>query len=268
MGKHKQQQHKGQRPKKNRSSRPKFTTIPDKSYYSLRHVVRSQITGTAFSVFNFEALSMQTLQPMYRDQLLGLWSRYVVHGVTVEHRIVNKSTTVDMECLTYHGNGNTIVALTFAQALEYKYTRRKLLTTSGNAKSLTIRQTIFFNSFLPAHYFDDSNFWGSSTAAPPYCINDGYQYAIGFFSADGTSTMAATMDRKITFHVQLMQLHPTSNSFALDADRPVLQYTKSDSDDCSNSEHSEDDDAKAVKVKFKNKNTTKGAVLATQSKKK
>lgn len=201
---------------------------------SLHHCVRSQISGAAYSVFNFEGLGLQTLQPMYRDQLLALWQRYVVLGITVEHRLVNKSSTVDMECLTYHGNGNTVVALTFAQALEYKYTQRRMLTTSGNGKALTFSQTVWFGSYLPKQFYDDSNFWGTASAAPPYCINDGYQYAIGFLAADGTSSMNATLDRRITFHVKFHQLAAISNSLADDTsqDRPVLQYLR-DADETS-----------------------------------
>ncbi len=215
-------------PKRRQSSLTKFPQMPDSFQISLHHCVRSQISGTAYSVFNFDGLSLQALQPMYRDQLLALWQRYVVLGITVEHRLVNKSSTVDMECLTYHGNGNTVVALTFAQALEYKYTHRRMLTTSGNGKTLTFSQTVWFGTYLPKQYYDDSNFWGTSTAAPPYCTNDGYQYATGFFSADGTSSMNATLDRRITFHVKFHQLAAISNSLADDTaqDRPVLQYLR------------------------------------------
>jgi hypothetical protein len=179
----------------------------------MRHDVRSQISGTAYSVYNFDLCELTTLQPMYRDQLLALWRRYCVLGVTIEHRLVNKSSTVDLEVLNYHGSGTTVSALTFSQALEYKYTTRRFLTTTGNAKSVTFTQTIDLRRFLPRGYHTDSDFWGDSATKPTFCTSlDGYQSAIGFFTADGTSTMSATMDRRIVFHVRLFELAAIANS--------------------------------------------------------
>jgi hypothetical protein len=207
--------------------------MPNKFKISLRHDVRSQVSGTAYSVFNFDALELLTLQPMYRDQLLALWRRYVVLGITVEHRIVNKSTSVDSECLIYHGSGTTVSNLTFSQALEYKYTKRHILSSNGNSKTLVVRSTVWFDKYLPPKYWDDSDFWGDASGKPPFCISaDGYQHAIGFFSVDGTSALSLMMDRRITFHVQFFELAAISNSLnGPPNELPVFEQPFSVSDD-------------------------------------
>jgi len=145
-------------------------------------------------------------------------------GVTVEARIVNKSTTVDIETLSYHGSGTTVAALTFSQALEYKHSQRQMVTTSGNAKTIISRRTVWFKSYLQPKFYDDSDFWGTSADKPSFSVTgDGYQYANTFYSADGTSTMSATMDRKITFHVKFFELAAIANSFNFPNEQPQLQ---------------------------------------------
>lgn len=203
----------------------RFPKLMDRFDISLSHVVRSQVSGTAFSVYNFDVLELSTLQPMYRDQLLALWRRYVVLGVTVETKIVNKSATVDLEVLRYHGSGTTVASLTFSQALEYKHTQRVMVTSTGNSKTVTLKQTVWLNNYLPNGYARDSDFWGTSADKPIFCTTggDGYQHATAFYTADGTSTMSATMDRRIIFHVSFFELAAISNSLSIPpGERPVL----------------------------------------------
>ncbi len=226
----------------------------------MRYDVRSQISGTAYSVYNFDLCELTTLQPMYRDQLLALWRRYCVLGVTIEYRLVNKSSTVDLEVLSYHGSGTTVSALTFSQALEYKYTTRRFLTTSGNAKSVTFTQTIDLRKYLPKGYISDSDFWGDSATKPTFCTSlDGYQAAIGFFTADGTSTMTATMDRRIVFHVRLFELAAVANS--LTEPPPTLHFGAALDNDSSDEDqlHSPPELVKSTKSSLPGRQSKKAA---------
>jgi hypothetical protein len=133
-------------------------------------------------------------------------------GVTIEAKIVNRSSTVDVEVLDYFGDGYTVTGLTFNQALEYKHTKRVLCSTSGNQKVVQIRRSIMFSQYLPPKFWDDSRFWGTASSGPSYSSDRGFQHAIGFLAADGTSSVAVTMDRKIIFHVRLFTLAAITNS--------------------------------------------------------
>lgn len=217
---------KRQPPKKRRTKKISFPPIPGRQRMSLNHTVRSQVSGSTYNVFNFDALEMQTLQPMYRDQMLALYRKYVVRGVTIVDKIVNKSTTVDAEVLTYHGSGATVASLTFSQALEFKTTRRYLLSTSGNKKVLNLSRTVMFNRLLPKDYWSDSEFWGTALSKPPYCISqDSIQCATGFYSADGTSSISIALDRRIVFHVEFFELAAIANSLNQPASEiPLLSF--------------------------------------------
>ena len=219
MGKNKKQkaQSKRQRRSNKRASNSNKGVVrlmPDNVNYSLRYTSRSQISGTSFSVYNFDATTLHVLQPTYRDQLLAIWQQYVVLGVTIDTKIVNKSTTIDAEVLEYHGDGYTISGLTFNQALEYKHCTRRLCSVSGNTKSLSFSSTIWLSKYLPKNYMNDSRFWGTSTAGPSYSTDRGYQHAIGFIGADPTQTISVMMDRRITFHVKFFTLASITNSLA------------------------------------------------------
>lgn len=205
----------------------KFKTMPDVMNVSLIYVARSQVSGTSFSLYNFDGLTLHVFQPTYRDQLLTIYNQYVVFGVTVQAKIVNRSTSVDVEVLDYFGDGYTVSGLTFNQALEYKHTQRHLLSTSGNQKVYNFERTIFFKNFLPPKYWDDSRFWGSATAGPAYSTDRGFQHAIGFIAADGTSSISVTMDRRITFHTRFFTLAAITNSLDTSA-RPVLMNEQED----------------------------------------
>lgn len=148
-------------------------------------------------------------------------------GVTINAKLVNRSTTVDVEVLDYFGDGFTVSGLTFNQALEYRHTRRNLLTTSGNKKSITINRQLLFGRYLPPKFWDDSRFWGTASAGPSYSTDRGFQYAIGFLAADGTSSVTVTMDRKITFHVRFFTLAAITNSIDNSA-KPVLMNEQDD----------------------------------------
>lgn len=208
--------------KRRGSKMNKFRPIPDRFNVSLKYTSRSQVSGTSFTVYNFDLTTLQTLQPSYRDQLLAMWQQYVVLGVTISAKIVNKSTTVDAEVLEYHGDGYTISALTFNQALEYKHTVRRLCTTSGNGKTITINKTIWLSRYLPKNYASDSEFWGNATSGPAYSTTRGYQHAIAFIGADPAQTISVTMDRRITFHVRFFELAAISNSLSCEEFRPLL----------------------------------------------
>lgn len=212
-------------PKQNNNKRPskkgkntkrrgyKYPMMPEVFNVSLKHDVRTQNSGSTFNVYNFDGCSLQTLQPMLRDQLLGIYTNYVVMGITVTSRVVNKSTTVDAEVLTYHGLGSTVTALSFAQALEFKTTRRQLLSTSGNKKVITIQQSLNFRTLLKARFWDDSDFWGSASAAPAISSTANfYSYATSFYSANGVASVDLTLDRSIVFHVKFFNLAAVANS--------------------------------------------------------
>jgi hypothetical protein len=145
-------------------------------------------------------------------------------GISVQTRIVNTSTTVDAEVLTYYGSGTTVSALSFSQALEFKTTTRRMLSSTGNGKVLTINETIPIHKLLKARWWDDSDFWGNSTTKPNYSISsDSYQYALGIYSCNGTSTVTATIDRRINFHVMFFNLAAPANSLTLNPhEKPVL----------------------------------------------
>lgn len=158
-------------------------------------------------------------------------------GITVETRLVNRSTTVDAQVLQYYGTGTTIASLTLAAALEYKTTRKDFLSTSGNKKSLLMRYHVDPKSILRARYWDDSDFWGTPSANPPYCTTaDSVQFATGIIAADGTSSVLLTMDRKIKFHVKFFGLLGPANSVG---EKPVLAVgndnPRSDDDDSAES---------------------------------
>lgn len=188
---------------------------------SLTYTSRSQVSGTSFSLYNFDGTTLQTLQPTYRDQLLTIYNQYVVLGVTINAKIVNRSSSIDVEVLDYFGDGYTVTGLTFNQALEYKHTKRQLLSTSGNQKVITIERSLFFKKYLPPKFWDDSRFWGTASTAPSYSTDRGFQHAIGFIAADGTSSISATMDRKIIFHVRFFTLAAITNSLDSSA-KPVI----------------------------------------------
>lgn len=222
-GKHKQKKQRTKKGNKKRSQRNSgFPFLPDVKLVSMNYVSRSQVSGTSYSVYNFDGTTLQTLQPTYRDQLLAIWNQYVVMGVTIEAKIVNRSSTVDAEVLDYFGDGFTVSGLTFNQALEYKHTRRVLLSTAGNQKVVTLRRKIMFSQYLPPKFWDDSRFWGTATTGPSYSTDRGFQHAIGFLAADGTSSIAVTMDRKIIFHVRLFTLAAITNSLTETQFPPTL----------------------------------------------
>ena len=219
----------------------RFPPLPDNFNVALKYVSRSQVSGTAFSVYNFDLTTLHTLQPTYRDQLLAIWNQYVVLGATIDIKLVNKSTSVDVEVLSYFGDGYTVSGLTFNQALEYKHTRRTMLSTSGNKKCVTLSETINLASYLPRRFFDDSNFWGTATAGPPYSTSRGFQHALGIIAADGTSSVSVTMDRRITFHVRFFTLAAITNSLSSRSDhKPFL----ADDGICSESDESQTDSHK------------------------
>ena len=228
MSKNKKHSKRQSRKAKRRSNLAYCPPLPDNFSATLNYTSRSQVSGTAFTVFNFDAIGLQALQPTYRDQLLALYQQYVVFGVTIDVKIVNKSATVDAEVVDYHGDGYTVAALTSAQALEYKHTKRMMCTTTGNKKSLAYTRTVWFKNFLPKNFISDSRFWGTASTAPSYSSDRGYQLAVGFLAADGTSTLSLTMDRRIKFHVRFFTLAPTTLS-VFDADnsaenqKPSLQ---------------------------------------------
>lgn len=192
---------------------PRFGRVSDQYRVSLTHCVRTQHTGAAFSVYNFDCLQLTTLQPYLRDQILAIWSKYVVMHVELETRIVNRSTTVDAEIFQYYGTGTTVSALSLAQVLEYKHCQKRMLTSSGNGKTITIRTSVPLHTLLKARYDDDSDFWGTASANPSYCSTaDSIQAATGIIAADGTSSVTLTMDRKLIFHVKFFGLTPAPNS--------------------------------------------------------
>lgn len=200
-----------------------FPPVPDTYNVGLKYAARSQVSGTTFNVYNFDLTTLQTLQPTYRDQLLAIWNQYVVMGATIDIKLVNKSTTVDAEVLTYFGDGFTVAGLTFNQALEYKHTRRTMLTSSGNQKCVTLSYSINLASYLPKRFWDDSRFWGTSTAGPSYSTDRGFQHAVGIIAADGTSSVSVAMDRRITFHVRFFTLAAITNSLSSHLDhKPFL----------------------------------------------
>jgi hypothetical protein len=242
MNKNKQKQ-----PKQNKRRKPNkrrgmmFPPVPDNFNVSLRYTSRSQVSGTSFSVYNFDLTTLQTLQPTYRDQLLAIWNQYVVLGATIDVKLVNKSTTVDAEVLLYHGDGYTVSGLTFNQALEYKHTQRIMLTSSGNQKCVTLSKSINLASYLPKRFFDDSNFWGNATSGPSYSTSRGYQHAVGIIAADGASSVSVTMDRRITFHVRFFTLAAITNSLSSRFDhKPFLAGDEI----CSESDESHTDSPK------------------------
>jgi len=227
------QQKRGKKGKKNSRRNYKYAMMPEIFYVSLKHDVRTQNSGSTFNVYNFDACSLQTLQPMLRDQLLGIYTNYVVMGITVVNRIVNRSTTVDAEILTYHGLGSTVTALSFAQALEFKTTKRTLLSTSGNKKVITITQSLNFRNCLKARFWDDSDFWGTASAAPPISATANfYSYATGIYSANGSASVDCTMDRSIMFHVKFFNLAAVANSIDSPAPRlfPLEIFDTNDDD--------------------------------------
>jgi len=207
--------------------------MADSKQVSLIYTSRSQVNSSSFSVYNFDGLTLQTLQPTYRDQLLTIWNQYVVLGVTIDVKIVNKSTTIDAEVLRYHGDGYTVAGLTFNQALEYKHTKRQLLSTSGNQKVINSVETLWFQDYLPPKYWDDSRFWGTASAGPSYSTDRGYQHAIGIVAADGSSVVSATIDRRITFHVRFFTLAAITNSLSSSLeDKPPMLMGPGDDSEC------------------------------------
>ena len=80
-------------------------------------------------------------QPYSHDQWAALYNEYNVHGVKVDLRLTNNSSTVPMDCVFYFNNNGTAIGK-MSTAKEKPYSSHRLLGVSTGNNTATISRYV------------------------------------------------------------------------------------------------------------------------------
>lgn len=186
-----------------------FRPLPESMALAVTSTYRWNTTISAGSVTTatVNASDLNEFQPYYYDQLMTIYKNWVVVGAEVEYRIVNRSVSSEGQLVCFELNRKNFdsgVTLVIAESLPGA--QRYLLSSTGNQKVLTIRRTLDLKKFYPKRFDYDSDFWGDFYTSPPICSDatrkDNILSVLLYTSADGTSSLTYTTDRRIVFHVR------------------------------------------------------------------
>jgi len=160
--------------------------------------------------------SLQTFQGFYRDQLLALYKNYVVLGFTVNYKIVNADFAGNQgEIIMFDCPSTETAGITFANLLEWPGAKKQILSYYGNQMVLSSTKHYALPSIYKKDISLDSDFWGTSSAAPSYA--DPQEHCLAIYSINGSSTVQCMIDREYVFHVRFFRRENPGNSItALD----------------------------------------------------
>jgi len=163
--------------------------------------------------------SLQTFQGFYRDQLLALYKNYVVLGFTANYKIINADVSgTQAELIMFNCPSSETAGITFANLLEWPGGKKQLLSSIGNSTTVAMTKHYSLPSIYKRDITSDSDFWGTSTAAPPYA--DQEEHCLGVYSINGTSNILAVIDREYVFHARFFRRENPSNSLTVGDPKP------------------------------------------------
>jgi hypothetical protein len=190
-----------------------FGPFPESMNIAIRYSTRINYSASAFTVYNVGMSSLQTFQGFYRDQLMALYTSYCVLGFTAKYKITNNDVSgVQAEVLDFNAPSSVVSGITFANAIEWPSTRKHMVTSIGNAMTITFQKHYDLKDIYRKDISADSDFWGSASAAPPYGNLE--EHCLGIYSFDGTSTVKLLIDREYIFHVRFFRRANPGNSLA------------------------------------------------------
>jgi len=197
-----------------------FPIFPDTQSFALKYSTRINYSSAALNVYNVGVSSLQTFQGFYRDQLLALYTNYVVLGFTARYKIVNTSTSgVSAEVLDFNCPSTLTSGMTLAQMLEWPSTRKHLITYLGNTSSIAFQKHYDLRNIYKKDISPDTDFWGTASSAPAYANPEDHCLAV--YSTDGAATVTLLIDREYIFHVKFFRRANPGNSIT---SMPVIPY--------------------------------------------
>lgn len=145
--------------------------------------------------------------PYYYDQLMTIYKNWVIVGVDVEYRVINRSYSYDGQLIVFELNRrNYDSGLTLPISESLPGAQRYFLSSNGKDKTVIIRRSIDLARFYPATFSNDSDFWGDFYNAPNVCTETvkklNIYSVIMYAAADGTASVQFTTDRRIRFRIR------------------------------------------------------------------
>lgn len=205
------QNHKKPKSKKKRAPKLKFykfPPLPETFNVSLVSTYRwnTTVSAGAVTTATVNLSDLNEFSPYYYDQLMTIYRNWIVVGVDIEYRIVNRSVSYDGELIFCELNRkNFDSGLTFPIAESLPRATRVICPSTGNNKTFVARRHLNLSYFYKNGFRGDSNFWGDLYNSPPITTDltnkDNMYSLVMYSSADGTNGLSFTTDRRITFHV-------------------------------------------------------------------
>lgn len=197
-----------------------FKATPNSVKVRLRYADRTTHSSSSFTIYAASMSNIQTFQPFLRDQYLTIWQNYVVVGVRAVYRVINTDVSgVQGEVLCLAAPASYISSMTLATALEYPTTQKKMLTSIGNAMTITFDRYHDLRKMYDCKIIESTDFWGTAPSGISATI-DQQATAICVTNLAGASTLALTIDRELYFDVIFFR--PQNPGVSLAGPKPIV----------------------------------------------
>jgi len=186
----------------------RFPPLPQRLNVAMTSTYRWNTIVSAGSITNayVNVSDLSEFQPYYYDQIMTIYKNWVVVGVEVEYRIVNRSVASEAEVIIFDVCKKAYdagISLPIAESLPGA--TRHLLSSAGNDKVITVKRTVPLSKFYPKNFKADSDFWGDLYNSPPIITDtlrkDPIYSVLLYSAANGSDTINFTTDRRIIYHV-------------------------------------------------------------------